>query len=74
MAEDDSYEEFESNMSNTYKIPIYVNGLPLQVEKIRGDVALKAILRYMRKHYLSDFKRVTRYVSYNKRNKNKNEL
>ena len=37
----------------------YVNGLPIELSKIRGDVALKTILRYMRKYYLEEFKEQT---------------
>jgi len=41
---------------------------------MRGDVALKTILRHMRKYYLEDFRSKTQYVSFNSRSKNKCHL
>jgi hypothetical protein len=43
-----------------------INGLSIQLSKLRGDVVLKAILRHMRKGYLEEFNKSTNYIK-NKR-------
>ncbi len=43
-----------------------INGLPIQLTKMRGDVVLKSILRNMRRTYIDDFNKTTKYIQ-NKR-------
>jgi hypothetical protein len=39
-----------------------INGLPIELSKLRGDVVLKTILRNMRKLYIDLFKKNTPYI------------
>jgi hypothetical protein len=39
-----------------------MNGLEIGVKNCRGDVVLKTILRTMRKTYLEEFNKTTKYI------------
>jgi hypothetical protein len=68
----DGQEEEKKTLFSLEKIPFgtkgkekqtkIINGLPIELTKLRGDVVLKTILRYLRRLYLEDFKKTTKYI------------